>query len=338
MKRWLVVIATLIVLVGLCVAAAPARMLADPQPAMAQPAIAQDDAKKAEADAYKAWFDSRSDIPKAMELAKAYLQKFPTGQYADYLKKWIPSQRGIMFNQAMNAKDVNKMLQLGNESLAEDPNNLDYLYLLAYAIRQDELAATNYSHAAEEADYSSRAIKLIEDGKVPGVVPKDKFNKNQTLSYLYQTLALIDAKKKNTNKALEYYSKAASLDPTDPSNYLACGSMHQMKYQAAAAKYQAIPEADRTAADPKPEVKAALDDVNKEADSVIECWARFMAVSANNAAYGPTRTQVSSALTDLYKYRHPDSPDGLQKLIDQYKAQAGAPSAGNTASASTSHI
>jgi len=336
MKKWLIVTAALMALAGLFVPLAQARVLAG-----AQPAIAQDDAKRAEAEAYKAWYDVRtSDVPKAMELAKAYLQKFPTGQYADYLRKqWIPGQRGVMFSQAMNAKppDIAKMIQLGNEALGEDPNNLDYLYLLAYTLRQNELSAKNYSHASEEADYTNRAIKLFEDGKVPVVIPKDKFNKNQTLAYLYQTLALIEANKKNTDKALEYYSKATSLDPADPSNYLGCGSMHQSKYQAAAAKYQSIPEADRTAAEPKPEVKAALDDVNKEADAVIDCWARFMGLSANNAAYGPTRTQVSNALNDLYKYRHPDAPDGLQKLIDQYKAQAGAPSAGNTASANTSH-
>jgi tetratricopeptide (TPR) repeat protein len=332
------VVPALMVLSGLCVSVTPATMLVGDEPA-----VAQDDAKKAEADAYKAWYDVRtSDVPKAMELAKAYLQKFPDGQYAKYLKtQWIPSQRGVLFTQAMNAKppDIAKMIQLGNEALGEDPNNLDYLYLLAYTLRQSELANKNFSHAAEEADYTNRAIKLFEEGKVPAVVDKGKFNKNSTLAYLYQTLAVIEqGNKKNTDKALEYYRKAATLDPTDPANYLNCGSLHQGKYQTAAAKYQAIPEADRTASDPKPEVKAALDDVNKEADAVIDCWARFMAVSANNAAYGPTRTQVSSALTDLYKYRHPDSPDGLQKLIDQYKAQAGAPSAGNTASASTSHI
>src|SRR5262249_38727929 len=332
MKRWLTVTAALIVLAALNVSLARAGTLAG-----TGSATLQDDAKKAEAEAYKAWFDSRSDIPKAMELAKAYLQKFPNGQYADYLKKWIPGQRGIMFNQALNAKDVGKMLQLGNEALAEDPNNLDYLYLLAYAIRQDELAAKNYSHANEAADYSIRAAKLIEDGKIPAVVDKTKFKKNETLAYLYQNVAIIENNKKNTDKALEYYKKGAALDASDPANYLACGSLHQSKYQAAAAKYQAIPEADRTASEPKPEVKAALDDVNREADAVIDCWAHFMAASANNAAYASTRSQVSAALADLYKDRHPDSPDGLQKLIDQYKAQASAPSASNTASANASH-
>ena len=334
MKRWLTVTAALMVLAGLNASLARAATVSGSGPVVVQ----DDPAKKAEAEAYKAWYDARTDSSKGLPLAKAYVEKFPSGANVGYVKNYIAKARGEAFNQAMQSKDVAKMIQLGNEALAEDPNSLDYLYLLAYSIRQDELGARSYAHASEAADYSNRAIKLIEDGKVPAVVPKDQFKKNSTLNYLYQNLALIEVNKKNNDKALEYYSKAASLDASDPQNFLQCGVVHQIKYQAALVKYQGMPEADRTAAEPKPEVKAALDEVNREADSVIDCWARFMAVSANNAAYASTRTQVGTALSDLYKYRHPDSPEGLQKLIDQYKAQAGTPSAGNTASANTNHI
>jgi len=335
MKRWLTVTAALMVLAGVNAFLARAATVT-----ASGPAIAQDDpAKKAEAEAYKAWYDARTDSSKGLPLAKAYVEKFPSGANVAYVKNYIAKARGEAFNQAMQSKDVAKMIQLGNEALAEDPNSLDYLYLLAYSIRQDELAANprSYAHAGEAADYTNRAIKFIEEGKVPAVAPKP-FNKNSTLNFLYQNLALIELNKKNNDKALEYYVKAASLDGSDPQNFLQCGVVHQMKYQAALVKYQGMPEADRTAAEPKPEIKAALDEVNREADSVIDCWARFMAVSANNAAYASTRTQVGTALSDLYKYRHPDSPEGLQKLIDQYKAQAGTPSAGNTASANTNHI
>src|SRR5215831_12903466 len=323
MKRWLTVTAALMVLAGV-----NAFLVRAATVTASGPAIAQDDpAKKAEAEAYKAWYDARTDSSKGLPLAKAYVEKFPSGANVAYVKNYIAKARGEAFNQAMQSKDVAKMIQLGNEALAEDPNSLDYLYLLAYSIRQDELGANprSYAHATEAADYTNRAIKFIEEGKVPAVAPKP-FNKNSTLNFLYQNLALIEVNKKNNDKALEYYSKAASLDGSDPGNFLACGSLHQIKYQGALVKYQGMPEADRTAPEPKPEVKAALDDVNKEADSVIDCWARFMAVSENKAGYASTRTQVGSALKELYKYRHPDDPDGLQKLIDQYKVQAGTPS------------
>src|SRR5438552_3041489 len=57
-------------------------------------AVAQDP-DPAEAAAYKAWYDANQlkDYAKAMELAKAYLEKFPNGnaKNVEFLKnKWIP--------------------------------------------------------------------------------------------------------------------------------------------------------------------------------------------------------------------------------------------------------
>lgn len=282
---------------------------------------------KEEADAYRAYFDAQSakDWAKALDAAKAYVQKFPSGKYAKYLKeKGIPQARGILFNAALTAKNTSEMIRIGKEALADDPQNLDYLYLLALKIRELELFASppNYSHAADVAEFTKQAISLIETGKVPAVVPKDKWNQKSNLSWLYQNLAVIDANNKNTDKAIEYYSKAAEFDPTNPFNFLACGSLHQVKYKEAVDKYQAFPEVDRAVAeaDMKPEVKAALGEVNKEADAVINCWARFMATTVSSKEYEQQRQQVDKVLPGLYKYRHPDAPpDGLQKLIEQLR-------------------
>src|SRR5713226_6799964 len=90
-------------------------------------AVSQDQAE-AEAAAYKAWFDANGlkDYAKAMDLAKAYLEKFPSGKYADYLKnKWIPGMRGYFFKQAADAKNVSEVIRIGKEVLAQDPDNLD---------------------------------------------------------------------------------------------------------------------------------------------------------------------------------------------------------------------
>jgi tetratricopeptide (TPR) repeat protein len=293
-------------------------------------AAAQDDAKKAEADAYKGWYDAftAKDTKKALDLAQAYLDKFPSGDHADYLKKWIVATRAGLFNAALNSKNTDDMIRIAEEVLSKEPDNLDYIYIIAVSIRQNELFASppNFSHAAQAEDYSNRAIRLIEGGKVPAAVPKDKWNKNVTLSLLYQNLAVIAANKKDTDKALANYEKSLSLDPSNAFDYLACGSLRQIKYQDAVSKFNQIPEADRNAAEPKPEVKSALDEVNKQADSVIDSWAHFMALTAGANPFGATRGQVGKALEDLYKFRHPDAPDGLQKLIDQYKAGASSSS------------
>src|SRR5204863_2074044 len=126
----------------------------------------------------------------------------------------------------------------------------------------------------------------------------------------------------NSDKALAEYEKAAQLEPSNATFFFHCGRIHNDKYAAAAQKYQGMPEADRDAAEPKPEVKAALEEVNKQADAVITCWARFLGLSAGKDGFSQdTRSKIEKALADLYKYRHPEAtPDSLQKLIDQNKS------------------
>jgi hypothetical protein len=66
------------------------------------------------------------------------------------------------------------------------------------------------------------------------------------------------------------------------------------------------------------------------ADVVIENWARFMALDAGSDPWKPTRDNINQALTAIYKYRHPDDADGLQKLIDKFKSN-GSPAGGAAA-------
>ncbi|MEK6320099.1 MAG: hypothetical protein AABN33_00305 [Acidobacteriota bacterium] len=328
MKRSLIMMAALALSLALFVPLASAKTLV-PGP------VAQDPTPE-EAAAYKAWFEANNakDYPKAMELAKAYLEKFPTGKYAEYLKtKWAPGVRGILFQKAAQEKNVAEMIKIGKEVLAADPDSLDYLSALVVQIRTNELFASppNFTHAADAADFAERTIRLIEAGKSPtGADPK--FNPKVTLAYMHATLAVIHEHDKKTDKTLAEYVKAAELEPSNATYSFHCGRIHNDRYAAAAQKYQAIPEADRDAAEPKPEVKAALGEVNKEADAVITCWARFLGLTASNKDFSAdTRAKIEKALTDLYKYRHPDTPDGLQKLIDQNRPTT-PPGTGNTPS------
>ncbi|HEV8487126.1 MAG TPA: hypothetical protein VGV87_26505, partial [Blastocatellia bacterium] len=73
-------------------------------------------AEKQDADAYKAFFDANQarDIPTALSFAKAYLEKFPTGKYAAYLKGWV---RPHLFNEAITAKKTDDMIRIGKEAL-----------------------------------------------------------------------------------------------------------------------------------------------------------------------------------------------------------------------------
>lgn len=332
MKKSLIMMAALAFSMALFMPLASARTVA-PAPSAQEPT-------PEEAAAYKAWFEANNakDYPKAMELAKAYLAKFAGGKYTDYLKtKWIPQVRGMMYAEAAKTKNIPEMIRIGKEVLAEDPDNLDYLLALIVQIRTNELSANpaNYSHGADAADFSERAIRLLEAGKSPTGADA-KFNKNVTLAYLHGTIAIISDHDKNTDKALAEYEKSAQLEPSNATFFFHCGRIHNDKYAAAAQKYQAIPEADRDAAEPKPEVKAALEEVNKQADAVITCWARFLGLSEGKPDFPKdTQDKIKKALTDLYKYRHPESTDGLQKLIDQNKGATPPVSSNAPAAAAT---
>lgn len=285
----------------------------------AQPAA--QDAAAEEAAAYKAWYEANAakDIPKAMDLAKAYLDKYPNGQYAAYLKKWYSDKKTIALAKALNeaatAKNLPEVARIGKELTTSDPDNLDFAFFLAGQMRALD---TNYQYASDGVQYTNTSIRLIEAGKTPTAAPGvPAFDKNKTLGYLNGSLAYYDEHNKDTDKALAHYDQAAMLDPMGAGYFFNCGRLHQVRYAAAAAEYQKIPEADRTAADPKPEVKAALDKVNQEADAVINCWARFMGLPKNDYS-AEVKQKVMAALTDLYKYRN-NSIDGLSKLIEDNK-------------------
>ena len=268
---------------------------------------------------YKAWYDANDakDYAKAYDLAKAFIAKYPNSANVTYLKGWIPSVRGTLFNAALNAKDVKKMLDLGNEALAEDPNNIDYLYLLSVAIYSYEIAQKNNEHASQLVDFNKRIISLLDSGKVPAAFATDKtFNKNNLSASLYQQIGVVELNNNQKDKALEVFQKAASLNPKDAYNYLQIGTLiYATKYIPASEKYGAFSTEDKGS--DKPEVKAALDEVNKQADVVIDNWAHYVALEASPAA------SIKSGLDTLYKFRHSDSTEGLQKLIDQYKSGNG---------------
>jgi tetratricopeptide (TPR) repeat protein len=308
------IIATVGVLMFLLALSAP---LAFANAISTQP-VAQDAAAD-EAAAYKAWYDANAakDYPKAMQLANAYLEKYPKGQYAAYLKdKWIPGVRQKMLADAVAAKNLAEIDRLGKEVMATDPENLDFALFLASQLRTLD---TNFQYAPDTVQFTQTSIRLIDAGKTPTPTQGGPaFKKNETLGYLHDTLASIDEHNKDMDKALEHYEHAAMIDPANARYFFNCGRLHQVRYADAAKAYQGLPEADRTAPEPKPEVKAALDKVNAEADGVINCWARFMGLPKNDYP-ADVKQKVMTALTDLYKYRNNGADTGLAQLIEANK-------------------
>lgn len=292
---------------------------------LAAPTWAQEEGNVEEVTAYAAFHAAQTagDTAKATELAKAYVEKFPKGQYAEVLTKWLGGARQARFAEAVKKKDMDGMIAVGREALAQDPSDATYAYLMAVNLRQNELlAAGEPPHAKEAEEFSRKAMERLEAGGVPTGADPAKWDKNAALALMHQSLALLAAKKGETEDALDHYKKSSALNPKDVAlnarNYLGCASIHKSAYDQAVAKYQALPEAARTSDPPAPEAATAVERANLEADNAIDCWARFLAVTAANPS--DTRTKVEQALAALYQYRHADEPEGYKALVEKYKS------------------
>jgi tetratricopeptide (TPR) repeat protein len=288
------------------------------------PAAAQDD--QDEALAYHAWFaaNQQQDNVKAVEAAEAYLEKYPNGEYAEFLSKWLAPAQLAALNEAIKAGQVDQMLAVGKRILAKDPENLNVVYALAFQLRRRELMAKprSYAHAADAVKLSQKAISLVESGKTLAGV--QSFDKNATLAWLYQNLAIVEGRGGASDKAVELYGKSTSLAPQDPAiagrNLLEVLSWRQASYAQAANAYNALPEEER-GADPTPEAQQARAKVDAEADALIDVASSFVALAEVKGLPQATRDKVYGVLESVYKSRNPDDAEatGLQAVIDAKK-------------------
>jgi len=291
----------------------------------ATPAARAQEASAEETVLYQTWFGANSQgmQDKAQEAAKAYLEKFPKGQYAAYLKNWLMGPKLQAFNAALQAKNTDEMIKVGRDILKSDPENLSIHYGIAFNLRRLELAASpaNFAHAKEATEFSNSALKLIEAGKV---IEGGKFNKEASTAILYQIQALIAVEEKKTEEAIALYTKSSASDPGNVGvvayNLLALASLYKAPYDAAVGVYRAFPEADRQAAT-SPEVKAALDAVYAKADPLIDAWGRFVALTRARNVAAETRDQVLGSLKTVYSTRYSGDTTGLEPMLTKLQAE-----------------
>jgi hypothetical protein len=302
---------------ALAFAAAATLALAPAAPAVAQEVVQDEGA------AYRAWHDASQagDNAKAMAAAKDYLEKYPKGQYAEFITKWYGTAQMTALDAAIKEKRTADMITVGRDILATDPENLNVLYALAFNIRRNELFASPpvFTNAPAAVEFSKKAIALVESGKtLTGVA---SFDKNATLAWMTQILAVNEGKNGSPAEAIKLYDKSTALAPEDPSiaarNLLAVVSLHQAKYAELAKAYNAIPAEDRAAAEPKPEVKEAKDALNAEADGLIDAAAAFVAFGRTKNLPPATVDRVNQMLETIYKSRFPEDTtlEGLKKIL-----------------------
>jgi hypothetical protein len=295
--------------------------------APAAPAAAQEVVQD-EGAAYRAWHDASQagDNAKAMAAAKAYIEQYPTGQYGDFLKKWLGTAQMTALDAAIKEKRTADTIAVARDILAVDPENLNVVYAAASQVRGEMLGRPPvFDNAAAGVEFAQKGIAMVEAGKTLAGVAT--FDKNATLAWMTQVLALNAQKGGNAKEAIGLFDKSTAYAPGDPAiagqNLVRVVALRNTAYTEAVKAYNALPDAERAAAEATPAVKAAKDALNAEADGLIDAAASFVAFGKSKNLAAATVDRVNQTLEAAYKVRFPEDAtlDGLKKIL----AAKGAP-------------
>lgn len=221
----------------------------------------------------------------------------------------------ILVEALVQTKRTDEAFTVGAEYLAKSPEALDVLVQLVSA-GTTEAKNKNGKYVPQSAQYAASAIQLIEADKKPSwmdVAAWAKY-KSEVLPGLHQSMGLLNLVKGDRAAARASYLKASELAPTDPFNFVMLAGITNDEYQTQAKKYQAAPAGP------------GKDDELKKAqnlmDATIDAYAHAIAVSEGNATLQTVRQQYLQDLEAYYKYRHNNSTQGMQELINKYKVPA----------------
>lgn len=298
------------------------------QPRTSTPVQETDDEYKVTT--YKKFVDNREQYPAvAYQAARDYMAKYnkEDDQYTRYLRTWIKAYEEDLRTMRLAAekadreqqllgsftqKDFAKAYGMAKQVLADDPDNLKVLIALGY---EGVLASEtkNESFNADAAVYARKAIQLIESGKAPESWAPFK-NREDVLSSLYYAEGFYGLKPK-PEAAIADFIKTTQINSDRRSS--------SSTYYYLAVAYQTGPykrlsdEYSRKFANQaeSAESKAALENIGKVVDKMIDAYARAIALAQKDPQQAAAMASWRARLTDFYKFRHDGSDVGLNEYI-----------------------
>jgi hypothetical protein len=260
-----------------------------------------------------------TDATKAYEAAKKYLGACPTeeGQIPAYLKKWVAAYekeaRKLKLNDLfVNQRKYAEAQALAKEILKDEPDYLPAIMDLGYGGYVLAVTTKNESGNAEATNYARQAIQAIEGGKTLESWSPFK-TKDDALGYLYYSVGYMQ-RDSNPSEALKNFLKAGGIDGEIKKNsqtYVFIAAAYEKEYEKQSAAYQAkFKDQPET-----PESKLAVANINQVVDRIIDALARAVAATGTDAAAQTSKAQWMTRLTELYKFRHNNTDEGLKEFL-----------------------
>ncbi|MET0624222.1 MAG: hypothetical protein ABW250_14660 [Pyrinomonadaceae bacterium] len=236
--------------------------------------------------------------------------------YADIFN--LPEEKkhvsATLLNGYINTGQVEEAMKEGTDWLAQHPDDIATMQNLTI-LASGQAIKGNAAYSARGRQYGAKAIEMLEADKMPAGFDAAKWPdfKKTALASLYRETGVLAYKAGDKTAALPLLEKAGALNSPDPGVYFLLSELNNDVYELRAKEYQIAAAGDRP---------AALKRVEEQLDKVIESYARAIAVTDGNAQYQQANAAFRQDLERYYKFRHKNSTDGLQQLIDKYKKPA----------------
>ena len=270
---------------------------------------------------YKRFVDNREPNPAvAYQAARDYMVRYgkEDDQYTRYLKQWIAAfekdeRQDKLLRAIYGEKNYAAGYGLAKQVLTDDPEDVKALIALGYGGYLATTNAKNETFNADSVRYAQRAIQLLESGKAPDSWEPFK-NRDDALASLYSAIGFLELKAKPEESIARFIKVSqieSDLKKAPSTYYLLAVAYEQGPFKRLSADYT-----KRFANQPEtPESKAALDNVNRVMDRVIDAYARAVALAGNDPQHQASKAEWTRRLTDLYKFRHENSDAGLSEFI-----------------------
>ena len=248
-----------------------------------------------------------TDAQQSLSLAQAYQDIFN-----------LPDEQqrvtATLLNGYINTGQTEDAIKLGTAWLAQHPEDIPTMQNLTI-LASAQVIKGNNAYAAQGRQLGAKAIELLEADKMPAGFDAARWPdfKKSALVSLYRETGVIAFKGGDKKAAAALFEKAAAYNSPDPAVYILLSELDTDEYELRAKEYQVSAVADRP---------AALKRVEEQLDKVIESYARAIARTDGAAQYAQANAAFRQDLERYYKFRHKNSTDGMQQLIDKYKKPA----------------
>ncbi len=304
----------------------------------AKPKASEAEAKAADA------INSAPDAAAKLAAAGEFLKKYPKSSYRSELSAYVSGEIGqvadanqklklaedfqkvfkddedmesiqpVMLDGLLALKRIDDAFSQAASLLAKHPDNVAVMSYLAIA-GTEEAKRQNAKHVPISLQYGLKSIELIEANKKPANLADARWERQKAmLPLLYLNMGILSLVSSNAAEAKVRFEKAAALNPADPTSHALLGNIVDDEYQQLAQSYKTMPEGKQK--------EETLKKATERMDQAIDLYARALGASAGKPQHKPLHDQLLQSITPYYKYRHNGSTDGLQQLIDKYKAPA----------------